>query len=219
VLAAAGTLLLLVGYQISRKREIVPAQPAAPSQRAAEQAAKPATSAPAAQADALVAARAVLGPDGEVLAEGDFPAAGGRQVLAAQRMPAAPGLPTESASPTAKQDGETTAVVIRVSVLVLDQGTWKEAFRADEHLKNRRGYLPGAPAVAVPAWRLAYSKTPESGFRLEFTPVGLPPGRKQSTVYAAWNGKRGEYDALKPSGSGFLETLPTPGSMPVPVKP
>jgi hypothetical protein len=218
-LAAAGTLVVLAGYQLWQKRGPTPAQQAALTPKLAPQATRPAPAPAAAeQPDAAAAAHGALGPDGAVLADADFGATAGRQVLAVQRMPAGSGLPAPSAPP-AKQEGETTAEVIRVSILVLEKGTWKEAFRADEHLKNRRGYLPGAPADAVPGWHMAYSQTPQDGFRLEFTPLGLPAGRKQATVHAAWNAKRREYDAVTASGKGILEVSATPGNAPVPIKP
>jgi len=216
VLAAAGTLGALAIYDRSQHAAATPSVPAtaAPAASAGTPAAPPAAQPAAvdASAEAQAAARATLGPDGEVLAYGDFPKAGGRQYLAAQRMP------TTAATP-AGGEGETAAEVIRVSILVPGNGSWKEAFRADEHLKNRRGYLEGAPAEPVSAWHLVYSKTPESGFRLEFTPVGLPSGKKPATVSVAWNAGRGEYDAVKASGKGFRETSATPGNVPVPVKP
>jgi hypothetical protein len=219
-LAAAGTLLLLAGYETWQRRQQASTAQTAPAQKPVEQIGKAVAAAKSVTPpDALSAAHAVLGPDGEVLASGNFSAAGGWQVLAVQRMPRGAGLSGGTVAPNSQQDSETSAEVIRVSILVLESGNWKEALRADEHLKNRRGYLPGAPAEAVPAWHLVYSSTLESGFRLEFTPAGLPPARKQTTVYAAWNPKRGEYDAVKASGKGFLEISATPGNVPVPIKP
>lgn len=218
VLAAAATLLLLAGYELWQKRAQAPVAPAAAGQSGIRPSEKSATAASPGQPDGLSAAHAALGPEAEVLAEGIFPAAGGRQVLAVQRLPRVPGAPAPGV-PSSQQSGETAVEVIRVSILVLEDSTWKEAFRADEHLKNRRGYLPGAPAEAVPGWWLEYSQTPDSGFLLAFTPVGLPAGRKQSTVHAAWNGKRGEYDAVKASGNGYLEPSATPGGSPILIRP
>jgi len=164
--------------------------------------------------DVVSVAQAAFGPDGEALAYGDFPEAGGRHVLAVNRLAAAaqPG----AAAPAAAQNPETTVDVIRVSILVHTGTSWMESFHADEHLKNRRGYLDRI-RVPVSSWRMHYEKTPDSGFRLEFTPLNLPPGTKLETVHVAWNPKRKEYDSLDPSGKRFLEPLPTPGGQSVKV--
>ena len=117
--------------------------------------------------------------------------------------------PGSSASASA-QKPETIVDVIRVSILVRDDKNWKEAFHADEHLKNRRGYLDRS-AVPVSAWRMGFEKTSDSGFRLEFTALNLPPGTKPLTATVAWNAKRQEYDSLDATGTRFLEPLSTPG--------
>ena len=229
-LAAVGTLLVLAAYEFWQRHEQAPIarptpapktatqEPAKPAEKLVEPAAKPA--APAASADLVSVARGALGPDGEVLAYGDFAAGAGRQILAVQRLPSGRAPGGAGTTPAASaQEQENAVEVIRVSILVDDQGTWKEAFRADEHLKNRRGYLPGAPVAPVTAWHLVFSRTAAEGFRLEFTPASLPPGRKPPVVYAAWNAKRREYDAVKAWGKGFLEPEPTVGNAPVRINP
>jgi len=229
-LAAAGTLLVLAAYEFWQRHEQAPvAQPTPAPKAAAQEPAKPAAkpAEPVASEDLVSVARGALGPDGEVLASGDFAAGGGRQILAVQRLPSGMASAAGSAAPagvvtalgSSAQEQETAVEVIRVSILVDDKGTWKEAFRADEHLKNRRGYLPGTPVAPVTAWHLVYSKTAAEGFRLEFTPKDLPPGRKPPVVYAAWNAKRREYDAVKAWGKGFLEPEPTLGNAPVRINP
>jgi hypothetical protein len=182
----------------------------------------------AAQENAQAAARAALGTDGEALAYGDFAAAGGQQVLAVQRLSGgtqpgsgAAGTPAQasgsSSASSSSQTPETFVDVIRVSILMRDGKNWKEAFRADEHLKNRRGYMAGAPVARVSAWRMGHEKTAGSGFRLEFTPQNLPPGTNPVTVRVAWNPTRQEYDSLDASGTKFLDPQTTPGNVPVKV--
>ena len=129
-------------------------------------------------------------------------------MVAVQRLSGAAG---ESA-PAAPQFSETTVDVIRVSILVRNGKNWDEAFRADEHLKNMRGYLAGAPAERVSAWRMTCEKTPDSGFRLGFTPLNPLPGMKPAAVRVAWNPKRKEYDSLDASGKSFLSPAATPGN-------
>jgi hypothetical protein len=175
---------------------------------------------PAIPDDVLGAARAALGPDAEVLAFGDFADAGGRQVLAIQRLAGASpvvggtptgsaagggaGVPSGSGSGTAPNGAETTLAVIRVSIVIRDGNHWTEAFRADAHLKNGKGYLNGAPGISVPAWRMSFQKTAGSGFRLEFMPMDLPPGTKAAVVNVAWNAKSKQYEALDASRKRFL---------------
>ncbi len=158
--------------------------------------------------DVEAAAKAAFGAEGEALAYGDFDAAGGRHVLVVNRL--AGTAPPGPASPGASQNPETALDVIRVSILVRDGKAWKEAFHADEHLKNRRGYLDRI-RVSVSGWRMHYEKTTDSGFRLEFTPLGLPPGTKPEAIRVAWNAQRQEYDSLDASGTRFLEPLSAPG--------
>ena len=171
-------------------------------------AAQPSQAAPAMPDEVVSVAQSVFGPEGEPLAYGDFSAAGGRQVLAANRL--AGSAPGANAPAGASQNSETIADVTRVSILVHEGTSWKEAFHADEHLKNRRGYLDRI-RFPVSGWRMSYQKTPDSGFRLEFTPLNPPPGSKLETVRVAWNPKRKEYDSLDASGTRFLEPLATPG--------
>jgi hypothetical protein len=164
--------------------------------------------APAVPEDVQAVARAAFGAEGEALAYGDFPDAGGRQVLVVNRLAGA-ALPVAAAG-SASQSPETSVDVIRVSILVREDKTWKEAFHADEHLKNRRGYLDRM-RVSASGWRMRFEKTPDSGFRLEFTPLGLPPGTKLETTRVAWNPRRKEYDSLDASGTRFLEPASAPG--------
>jgi len=158
---------------------------------------------------------APFGPAGEALDYGDFAAAGGRQVLVVHRLAPTP-LPG-SAAPASPQKPETSVDVIRVSLLSRDGNNWQEAFRADGHLKNRRGYLDGS-AVTVSSWRMAYEKTTDSGFRMDFTALNLPPGSKPVQVRVAWNPKQKEYDSLDASGTQFLRPLATPGGVPIKVE-
>jgi hypothetical protein len=174
--------------------------------------ASPQQAAPAIPEQAQGAARGALGTDGKAVAYGDFAAAVGQQVVAVQRLPGAAPSTGNGAVSAASQTSETIVDVIRVSILVHEGQKWKEAFRADEHLKNRRGYLAGAPVEPVTGWRMRCEKTADSGFRLEFTPLNPAPGTKLVTVRVAWNPKRKEYDSLDATGKRFLEPQATPGN-------
>lgn len=169
---------------------------------------KPASAAGALPDDVQGAAMAAFGAEGEAVAFRDFAATGGRQVLVVHRLASAR-QPAGSA-PAPPQKTETSADVIRVSVLLRDGNNWKEAFRADGHLKNRRGYLDNS-LVTVSAWHMDYEKTADSGFRLEFTALDLPPGSKAVSVRVGWNPKLKEYDALDATGTRFLQPQSAPG--------
>jgi len=182
----------------------------------------PASGAPAdaTPEDVKAAARGAYGNDAEVLGYGTFFNAGGSQALVVTRLaPAA--LPAGTATPapaSASQNAETAADVTHVSIIVREGDNWKEAFRADEHLKNRRGYLAGSPAAPVPAWHMVYQKTADDGFILAFTPLNPLPGSKQDPVRVAWNAKQREYDSQDASGHP-LEPKNTPGGASVKMKP
>jgi len=183
-----------------------------PATNSGRTASPPPQAAPAVPEEAQGAARGALGTDGEAVAYGDFAAAGGQQVVAIQRLAGAAPSPGNGAVSGSSQSSETIVDVIRVSILVHEGQKWKEAFRADEHLKNRRGYLAGAPVEPVSGWRMRCEKTPDSGFRLEFTPLNPAPGTKLVTVRVAWNQQRKEYDSLDATGTRFLEPQATPGN-------
>ena len=219
---SAGATLLAAGlaFFVTAACDSTPPKPAA-------EAAKPAE--PAVPPEVLAAARGAYGPDAEVLGYGTFFNAGGSQALVIRRLTAAvqpPGAARDTraaaAPPSSPNHGdETAADVIHVSILTrgADGTNWQEAFRADEHLKNKRGYMTGAPAAPVPAWHMVYEQTPDDGFRLEFTPLDLASGSKQATVRVAWNPKRQEYDSMDASGTKFLEPRTTPGGNAVRMKP
>ena len=46
-----------------------------------------------------------------------------------------------------------------------------ELVRADEYLKNAKGYLGLTPLHPVTGWKLQYENSPEKGMSLYFTPV------------------------------------------------
>jgi hypothetical protein len=171
----------------------------------------------------MAAARGTYGAGAEVLGYGTFFNAGGTQALVVTRLApgALPAATPAAASPSAasSQNSETAADVFHVSIIVRDGEKWHEAFRADEHLKNERGYLAGTPSTPVPAWHMVYEKTADDGFRLTFTPLSAAPGTKQTPVHVAWNSKRREYDSLDAAGSHALEPRTTPGGDSIKMKP
>ncbi len=134
-----------------------------------------------------------LGADAEVLLSGDLARNGIPQVLAINRLQAAPATI------------ETGVGVTRVSILSRENGKWKEAFRCDEHLKNPNGYLLGTPAAAVSGWRLETQQLPDAGLVLRFSPWNAPKASSPGeTIEVRWNQKAGRYQAMDRARRSFL---------------
>lgn len=95
------------------------------------------------------AARALLGGETEVLLYGDLALNGKQQLLAANVVP---NTPKSTVAGT---------VVRRAVIAENDDGKWVELMRADEHLKNSKGYLGLTPLQPVNGWKLQYENSPE----------------------------------------------------------
>src|SRR5712675_1145086 len=85
-------------------------------------------------------AEAVLGKQAEVIAHGDLARNGSEQLLVVNRF--------DSTARAKVQPAHSTAIFVTRAVIVeKNDGKWTELLRCDEHLKNPRGYLAGAPAA------------------------------------------------------------------------
>jgi len=146
--------------------------------------------------DVQSAAETVLGDEAEVLVYGDLAKNGSDQVLAINRLKAAP----PGAVPG--------TLITRLAVVEKTDGKWKEVLRCDEHLKNTRGYLGGTPLAGVPAWRLQYEQDPEKGLVLYFTPLAKPAGGYVQTLGVRWNSKVDRYESLDRNYEEFLAESP-----------
>ena len=146
--------------------------------------------------DVQTAAEAVLGNEAEVLAYGNLARTGVVQVLAINRLKAAP---PETVPGT---------LITRLAVIEKSSGKWVEILRCDEHLKNSRGYLGGTPLAGVPAWRLQYEQDPTKGLTLYFTPLARPAGGYIQTLGVRWNAKVGRYESLDRNYEEFLAESP-----------
>jgi len=171
------------------------------SQRAKSEAAAPA--APAVPPDIQAAAETALGSETDVLAFGDLAKNGKTELLAANQLKVTP----EGVAPG--------TLVTRAAVIEKDDGTWKEIFMCDEHLKNPKGYLGGIPLAPVNSWRLQYEQDATKGLIMYFTPLAKPQGGYVQTIGVRWNPKAERYQSLDRSFEQFLtevETLETPES-------
>jgi hypothetical protein len=141
-------------------------------------------------------AESSLGSETEVLVFGDLAHNGAQELLAINRLKTTP-------------QGMVPGILFTRAVVVeQDGGTWKEAFRCDEHLKNPKGYLGGTPLAPVNGWRLQYEQHPDTGLVMYITPLQPPTGGHIQTIGVRWNAKAKRYQSLDPSFQQFLGEVP-----------
>jgi hypothetical protein len=156
----------------------------------------PALTAPAFPAEVQSAVEAALGVETEVLVYGNLSKTGHQQALAVNRLKVTP----ERAAPG--------ILVTRTVVIENDEGTWKEIFLCDEHLKNPSGYLEATPLAPVNGWRLQFKQDSEKGLQMYFTPLALPRGESIIAIGVRWNPRVKRYQSLDKSFQQFLGELP-----------
>jgi hypothetical protein len=169
-----------------------PPKPAVPAES------KPAE--PAVPQEFQDAASALLGSDAQVLLYGDLAKNGKQQVLVANVLP---NTPRSTVAGT---------VVTRAVVAEKEDGKWNELMRADEYLKNPKGYLGLTPLEAVTGWKLQYENGPEQGMSLYFTPVKAGANEKTLPIAVRWNPAVKRYESMDLSYQHFLPEAPTIGS-------
>jgi hypothetical protein len=138
------------------------------------------------------AAKALLGSDAEVLLYGDLGKNGKQQVLAANVVPNTP------------KSVVAGTVVTRAVIAQNDDGKWVELMRADEYLKNAKGFLALTPLQAVTGWKLQYEDSPEKGMSLYFTPVKAGSSERTLPIAVRWNPQTKRYQSMDPSYQHFL---------------
>src|SRR5262244_880509 len=116
---------------------------------AAQAESKPAE--PAFPPEAKDAAEALLGSEAQVLLYGDLAKTGKQQMLAANVVPNTP------------KSVVAGTVVTRAVVAENQDGKWVELFRADEYLKNPKGFLGLTPLQAVSGWKLQHEQSMVKG--------------------------------------------------------
>jgi hypothetical protein len=164
--------------------------------KAAEQSTtKPAE--PAVPEEFQAAASAVLGSDAQVLLFGDLAKNGKQQVLAANVVPNTP------------KSVVAGTVVTRAVIAESDDGKWVELMRADEHLKNQKGFLALTPLTPVSGWKLQYESNPDKGMSLYFTPLKTGSSERTLPIAVRWNPASERYQSMDPSYQHFLNEAPT----------
>ena len=142
-------------------------------------------------------ARALLGSDVQVLLFGDLAKTGTQQFLAANVVPNTP------------KSTMAGTVVTRAVIAENVNGKWTELMRADEYLKNTKGYLGLTPLQAVTGWKLQYENSPEKGMTLYFTPVKAGANEKTLPIAVKWNPATKRYQSMDLSDEHFLNEAPS----------
>ena len=143
------------------------------------------------------AASAVLGSDAQVLLFGDLAKNGKQQVLAANVVPNTP------------KSVVAGTIVTRAVIAESDDGNWVELMRADEHLKNQKGFLALTPLTPVSGWKLQYENNPDKGMSLYFTPLKTGSSERTLPIAVRWNPASKRYQSMDPSYQHFLNEAPT----------
>jgi hypothetical protein len=143
------------------------------------------------------AAQALLGSDAQVLLFGDLAKTGKEQILAANVVPNTP------------KSIVAGTVVTRAIIAENDDGKWVELMRADEHLKNPKGYLGLTPLQAVGGWKLQYENSGPSGMSLYFTPIRQGSNEKTLPIAVKWNPSTKRYQSMNLTYDQFLSEAPS----------
>jgi hypothetical protein len=170
-------------------------EPPKPASEAAKKASEPAI-----PQDVQDAATALLGTDTQVLLYGDLARNGQKQMLAANVVP---NTPKSTVAGT---------VVTRAIIAENVEGKWTELFRADEYLKNQKGYLALTPLQSVTGWKLQYENSEDKGMSLYFTPVQQGASGKTLPIAVRWNPAAKRYQSMDLSYQHFLNESPSIGS-------
>jgi hypothetical protein len=143
------------------------------------------------------AAKALLGSDAQVLLFGDLAKNGKEQILAANVVP---NTPKSTVAGT---------VVTRAIIAENDDGKWVELMRADEYLKNSKGYLSLTPLQAVGGWKLQFENSVGSGMSLYFTPIKAGTNEKTLPIAVRWNPATKRYQSMDLTYEHFLSEAPS----------
>ena len=152
---------------------------------------------PAVPEDVQAAASTMLGSEAQVLLFGDLASNGKQQFLAANVVP---NTPKSTVAGT---------VVTRAVIAENDDGKWVELMRADEHLKNQKGYLGLTPLQPVNGWKLQYENSPIKGMSLYFTPIKTGSNEKTLPIAVKWNAATKRYQSMDLNYEHFLPEAPT----------
>ncbi len=169
--------------------------PSACTQHGPSKPAETLAAAPAIPPEVSAAAQALLGTEAEVLVHGDLAKTGKKQLLVINRLAKTP-------------PGVAPGILFTRAVIAEEEdGKWRELLRADEYLKNPKGFLGLTPLDPVSAWRLQFEQDAAKGLQLYFTP--LRQGNSHtSPIGVRWNPETKRYQSLDLSYENFLLEVP-----------
>jgi hypothetical protein len=144
------------------------------------------------------AAKALLGSESQVLLVGDLAKTGAPEVLVANVVPNTP-----------KSVIAGTVVTRAVVAEKQEDGKWVELMRADEYLKNAKGFLGQTPLQPVTGWKLQYEQSAEKGMTLYFTPVKAGSSERTLPIAVTWNPATQRYQSMDRSYEHFLGESPS----------
>jgi hypothetical protein len=156
---------------------------------------KPATT--AIPEDVQDVAKALLGSETQVLLYGDLAKTGKQQVLAANVVPNTP------------KSLVAGTVVTRAVVAENEDGKWVELMRADEFLKNSKGFLGLTPLQSVTGWKLQYDQSPDKGMTMYFTPIKAGSNERTLPIAVSWNPATKRYQSMDLTYQHFLLEAPS----------
>ena len=143
------------------------------------------------------AAKALLGSEAQVLLFGDLAKTGKQEVLVANVVPNTP------------KSVIAGTVVTRAVVAEKEDGKWVELMRADEYLKNSKGFLGQTPLQAVTGWKLQYEQSAEKGLTIYLTPIKAGSNERTLPIAVAWNPATKRYQSMDISYQHFLSEAPS----------
>jgi hypothetical protein len=191
-------LTIIVGAVVSLLVGCQSAQPGSPSANGAK------VDPPAETPLTRDIAEKALGKEAEILAQGDLAGSGTEQLLVVNRAG------RTSGGDGSGSDRQSSILITRAAILENSNGKWSEVLLCDEHLKNPKGYLGGSSAARESGWRLEYSKHPNQGLEMKFTPAGSGLGEPAGkTVFVKWNAGARRYQSLDSSHEKYLSEAPT----------
>ena len=144
------------------------------------------------------AAQALLGSDAQVLLFGDLAKTGKQQVLAANVVPNTP-----------KSVVAGTVVTRAVLAEKSEDSKGTELMRADEYLKNPKGFLGLTPLQSVTGWKLQYEQSADKGLTMYFTPIKAGSNEKTLPIAVLWNPAVKRYQSLDLHYEKFLSEAPS----------
>ncbi len=95
-------------------------------------------------------------------------------------------------------------MVTRAVIAEKENDHWEELFRADEYLKNPKGFLGMTPSQSVTGWKLQFENSGDAGMTLYFTPVRAGEAEKTLPICVKWNPKTKRYQSMDRSYQNFL---------------